>query len=543
MTTRARVVAAALTGSALVLAACGGGDDGGNAVDSTTAATTAAATTAAATSAETTAATPDGLVTSIDDVKSATVQVLAAGSFRDPAEGTTASYGAGSGFIIDPDGIIVTNNHVVTGAGAVEVRIGGSDEEVPAKILGVSECSDLAVLQLVDPGPYPYVEWYDGEIEPPLEVYAAGFPLGDPEFTITRGVVSKAETSGETPWASVRRVIEHDANIQPGNSGGPLFNEEGKVVAVNYAGGDPGTGTAQFFAISSELAAPLVEELRDGDTETIGVNGESVVSEDESLIGVWVAGIAAGSPASKAGVLPGDVITKLNGVPMSPYTMEAYCDVLRTAQEGDAIGIEVIRFDTEEVWSGELNGTPMVARFSFAQELEDELPADDGSGSGGSDEPVASYTYEDITDDTGQIAVRVPVEWFDRSTSPLELEGIGSTPAILAAPDLAAFQSSGLEPGLLFLYIPAGGGAITDDQLLDNLAPEGCTEQGRSDYSDPVFTGKQEYFLCEETSLVVFVVASPVANPDGKVVVGVQAVSGADLEALDEVLLSFNVVG
>jgi serine protease Do len=266
------------------------------------------------------------------------------------------------------------------------------------------------------------------------------------------------------------------------------------------------------------------------------------VSEDGSLIGVWVAGIAAGSPAAKAGVLPGDVITKLNGVEMSPYTMEAYCDVLRTAQEGDAIGIEVIRFDTEEVWSGELNGTPMVARFSFAQELEDELPADNGSGSGG-DEPTASYTYEDIVDDTGQIAVRVPVEWGDRSTAPLELEALGSTPAILAAPDLAAFQETNTEPGLLFLYIPAGGGAITDDQLLDNLAPAECTDGGRSDYADQVFSGKQQLFLCQDTSLVVYVVASPVSNPDAKVIVGVQAITDADLEALDEVLLSFNVVG
>jgi serine protease Do len=534
MRTRVPALATALAVSALLLAACGGGGDDGGSADTTAAATTAAATTAAA---STTAATPEGLVTSVDDIKTATVQVLAAGEFRDPAEGTTASYGAGSGFIIDPKGIIVTNNHVVTGAGAVKVRVGGSDEEIPAKVVGVSECNDLAVLQLTEGGPYPYVKWYEGEIAPPLEVYTAGFPLGDPEFTITKGVVSKAEADGQTQWASVRRVIEHDANIQPGNSGGPLVNADGQVVGVNYAGGDPGTGTAQFFAISADLAEPEVQKLIEGDDLTIGVNGESIINEDGSLVGVWVAGVEAGSAAAKTGVLPGDVITKLNGVSMSPGTMEAYCDVLRTANEGDAIGIEVIRFDTQEVWSGELNGAPMVARFSFAQELQDDLPADQGTTP---DTPATGYTYEDVVDDTGQITVSVPVEWADRNTAPTEGD-IGQIPTILAAPNLDAFNSTYVDPGLSFQYAPTGLESVTPDQIIDNLSPTDCVDQGRSDYDDAVFQGRQQVFLCSDTSLVVIVAAAPVSNPNARVAVTVQAVTDADLDALDQVLLSFNV--
>ncbi|MEI2690512.1 MAG: serine protease [Anaerolineae bacterium] len=69
-----------------------------------------------------------------------------------------------------------------------------------------------------------------------LDVYAAGFPLGDPEFTLTRGIVSKARADGETDWASVDSVLEHDASINPGNSGGPLITGDGKVIGVNYAG-------------------------------------------------------------------------------------------------------------------------------------------------------------------------------------------------------------------------------------------------------------------------------------------------------------------
>lgn len=513
---------AVIATAALAAAACGGGGTSGT--------TTMPAVVSTVAPASTESPTPEGLVTSIDTAKSAVVQVLATGSFRDPAEGTTGFHGSGSGFIIDPSGIVVTNNHVVTGAGAIEVLIGGSDEEVPARVLGVSECSDLAVLQLVDPGPYPYVEWFDGAIEPPLEVYAAGFPLGDPEYTITRGVVSKAETDGETSWASVRNVIEHDANIQPGNSGGPLLTEDGRVAGVNYAGGDlGGTGTSQFFAISPELAQPLVDELRNGDKETIGVNGQSIVSDDGSFAGVWVSAVAAGSPASAAGVLPGDVITNLNGVAMTPGTMEGYCDVLRSSSEGDAISIEVIRYDTEEVWAGELNGSPMTSRFSFAQELEEEV-----------EDAGTAYSYEVVVDDTGTITVSVPVEWFDRTTSPTALDDGTQAPSIQAAPSIADYTNTFTSPGMAFVYLAGLGGQ--NDSLIDSLLDGStCTEDGRDDYDDPVFAGRISYSTCPDGALLVNVVGSPKSNPSDLVVVNVQVITEADLEALDQILYTFNL--
>jgi serine protease Do len=510
----------------LLLAACGGGDDGEATTVTSTASSTAAATTVAS-------AGGDGRVTSVQDVKSATVQVLAQGSFRDPAEGTVGTSGSGSGFIIDPRGIIVTNNHVVTGAGAIQVLIGGDDEEVPAKILGVSECNDLAVIQLTDPGPYPYLTWFDGDVNPPLEVYAAGFPLGDPEFTATRGVVSKAQADGDTSWASIRNVIEHDANIQPGNSGGPLVNEAGEVVAVNYAGGDPGTGTSQFFAIAADLAAPIVETLKKGDAETIGVNGEAIITED-GLAGVWVGGVAAGSPAAKAGVMPGDVITTLNGVAIDTGTMKPYCDVLRTAQEGDAIAIQVIRFDTQEVWEGELNGTPMVARFSFAEALGDEVEE------GGSADGSSTYSYESITDETGTITVSVPVEWADRVLSPQDIGIDAPVPAIQAAPDLAAFTNTNEAPGMVFLAVPSGANEVDPNAVLDNFAPDACEDLGRDDYADAVFAGRQQVWSCG-ASLVVVLSVKPAGNPDVLVVVAMQAQTEADLEALDNIILTFNL--
>ena len=134
-------------------------------------------------------------------------------------------------------------------------------------------------------------------------MYAAGFPLGDPEFTLTRGIVAKAQASGETPWASIDSTIEHDANIQPGNSGGPLVTTEGLVAAVNYATGSE-TNTSQFFAISKELAEPVVAKLMDGDFESLGINGQAVVDEEAGISGIWVAGVAPGSPARRPGSCP-----------------------------------------------------------------------------------------------------------------------------------------------------------------------------------------------------------------------------------------------
>jgi serine protease Do len=515
-----------LVGFLVGVAACGGGD-------STSDVTSASLPATAPASAPLVDDSAGGAVSSVSDVKTATVQVLAAGSFRDPLAGDVTGEWSGSGFLIDPAGIIVTNNHVVTGAGLLKVRIGGSDEEIPARVLGVSECNDLAVIELIDPGPYPYLEWYTDEVEPPLEVYTAGFPLGDPEFTITRGVVSKAKADGNSSWASVRHVIEHDANIQPGNSGGPLVTAEGRVVGVNYAGGDPGTGTSQFFAIAADLAGPVVERLRNGDDETIGVNGQAVVSDDGSLAGVWVAAVEPGSPATNTGILSGDIINTLNGVPMSPGTMESYCDVLRTASANDPIAVQVIRYDTGEVWEGELNGTPMSARFSFADELAGEVPVDDSG---------PAYTYETVTDDTGTITVDVPSAWGDRDTQPTDF-GLpsGPAPSILAAPNLSAFLDSYTNPGVAFIGVSSGASGIDPLALIGDLAATdpACSSDGPSPYSDPAFEGQLEAWVCG-AALYIAVAAKPLTNPDAIVIVTIVAVTEADLDALDQILLTFD---
>ncbi len=264
--TSRRLLLAALP-LALVATACGGGDDDGAAADTTTPMADnkpVAPTTTTPVPATTEPTTTEAGINSYSNVQPAVVQIIAQGTFRDPEIGFADGSGAGSGFIISPDGLAVTNNHVVAGAATLEVYIGGElDDSYNATILGTSECNDLALIKINADEDLPYLQWYDGEITPGLDVYAAGYPLGDPEFTLTRGIIAKAEAGGDlTGTSSIDHTVEHDAAIQPGNSGGPLVDDVGEVVAINYAGGAQATTTEQFFAIASDLAQPVIDKLR-----------------------------------------------------------------------------------------------------------------------------------------------------------------------------------------------------------------------------------------------------------------------------------------
>lgn len=482
-----------------------------------------------------------GAVASLEDVQSATIQIEAEGTFQDPEVGTVYNAaGRGSGFIIDPSGIAVTNNHVVTGAALLQVWVGGEDEPRNARVLGVSECSDLAVIDIDGDG-YPFFDWYDGELTTGLDVYAAGFPLGDPEFTLTRGIVSKADADGETSWASVDSVIEHDASIQPGNSGGPLVTADGQVAGINYAGGSP-TNTEQFFAISPDEARPIVEQLRnEEDVNSIGVNGQAV-NDGETISGIWVASVDSGSPADEAGITGGDIITSLEGLILSTDgTMADYCDVLRSNSADDTLDIQVLRFATEEVLEGQINGDPLVTSFSFAQEIGQEVE-ETGGGEG-----VATYSeFVTVEDDTGTITMSVPVEWSELRGGSWTIEEIVYGPSITAAPDIEAWVNGWATPGIFFGASSTLRSEFdTVPTMLDaNDFNDVCTYDARYDYEDPLYVGAYDlYTECGGEGSTFVVLAAEPADGAYMMLLQVVLVGEADAAALDQILNTFQVIG
>ena len=301
-------------------------------------------------------------VSTLSDAENAVIQIESQGTFEDPQVGLVVNgAGRGSGFIIDSTGIAVTNNHVVTGSALLKVWVGGVQHN--ARILGVSECSDLAVIK-IDGGPYPYLNWFEDQVKTGLEVYAAGFPLGEPQYSLTKGIISKEKADGQTSWASLDYVLGHDATINPGNSGGPLISSDGRVVGINYSSL---ASANQYFAIDEKIAKPIIEELSKGsDVDSIGINGTAVKSPDGSFSGIWVASVKSGSPADKAGVKPGDILYQMESLVLATDgTMKDYCSILRTHKPDDTLSLMVIRYGTGELLEGQLNGRELAVTKKF----------------------------------------------------------------------------------------------------------------------------------------------------------------------------------
>jgi serine protease Do len=437
----------------LVASACGGG--GGGAGDSSSSSASAKASSAASASASGSAAA-GGAVTSYHNAQGAVIQIKAEGEYRDVgmAEGSQGAW-SGSGFIIDPSGIAVTNAHVAEGAATMKVYVGGSTDPINAKILGVSECNDLAVIDL-EGGGFPYLKWHQGPIDVTTNVWAAGFPLGDPQYTVTDGTIAKNNASGDTSWASMDHTLEMTATIEPGNSGGPLLAEDGSVVGINYSSFSA-PNTSQYFAIPADVAIPVVEVLRKGqDQDSIGVNGTAFYDDKNALGGIWVASVRSGSPASDAGMQAGDIITKMEARDAvansdvstagsaAQVTKSGYCNVLRTQGSDHAIKVQVYRSSTGEVLEGEVNNPdkPLAAISAINNNSAGQT---DSSTAPSSDTSSADVTYSTVEDSSGTISAEVPDVWNDVKTADSE---------IIATADQAAFND-GTATGIDF-YVSTG---------------------------------------------------------------------------------------
>jgi serine protease Do len=223
----------------------------------------------------------------------------------------------GSGFIIDRQGYIVTNNHVIEDADQIKVRL-SNKKEFDAEVIGRDPKTDLALIKIAPSKSLKPLQMGNSDnLKVGTWVVAIGSPFGL-EQTVTAGIVSaKGRVIGSGPYDD---FIQTDASINPGNSGGPLFNMEGRVVGINTAIVASGQGIG--FAIPINLAAGIIEQLKESGKVTrawLGVGIQDLTPElaeyygIEQSKGVLVTRVYEGNPAAEAGIRPNDLIISVNG--------------------------------------------------------------------------------------------------------------------------------------------------------------------------------------------------------------------------------------
>lgn len=261
--------------------------------------------------------------------------------------------GSGSGFVIDSNGYLLTNNHVVADAITIKVIL-NDGREYAAKILGRDESYDLAVLKIKTTGLKALQFGDSSKVQVGDSVIAFGSPLGL-SGTVTQGIISAKDrpvTAGdENSSTSFISALQTDAAINPGNSGGPLVDATGAVIGVNSAiaslGSALGSQSGSIglgFAIPINQARKTADQLiRDGKATypVIGVSVDMNYSGGGALIAETSSAILAGGPADKAGLRPGDLITEIDGLKIN--SPEELIVEIRTHNVGDEVTITYLR--------------------------------------------------------------------------------------------------------------------------------------------------------------------------------------------------------
>ncbi len=256
--------------------------------------------------------------------------------------------GSGTGFIISTDGYIVTNNHVVANADEITVTL-DTDNEYPAELIGADDKTDLAVLKIEKTGLTPAVLGSSGDVQVGEVAIAIGNPLGlTLADTVTAGIIS-ATNRKVTVDGNEYTLLQTDAAINNGNSGGPLLNAYGEVIGINNAkiaaSGVEGLG----FAIPSDIAKPIIEDLIAvgyvRGRPLIGINGRNITEEISEYydlpIGVYVVSVVEFSAAEKAGLQIGDVITHCNGQKVT--TVDELNTIRDAHASGDTLKLKIVR--------------------------------------------------------------------------------------------------------------------------------------------------------------------------------------------------------
>ena len=257
----------------------------------------------------------------------------------------------GSGFIIDPKGYVVTNNHVVEGADKIKVILVGG-KEYKATVKGRDPKTDLALIKLVNPpADLPFLKMGDSDAFQVGDwVLAVGNPFGL-GHTVTQGIISaKGRVIGAGPYDN---FLQTDASINPGNSGGPLLNLKGEVIGINTAILASGQGIG--FATPSNIAKSVIPQLREKGKVIRGMIGVQVQNVTPELAksfgmseakGALVAEVNPGSPAQKAGIHRGDIIIEFNGHPI--HEMNELPRLVADTAPGSKATVKVLRSGKEK---------------------------------------------------------------------------------------------------------------------------------------------------------------------------------------------------
>lgn len=285
----------------------------------------------------------------------------------EPESGGTAT---GSGFVIDDEGHILTNNHVVEGASKVTVKLGDSEKTYDAEVVGTDPGTDIALLKVDAP---------DSEIQPLTLGHSSQMEVGDPvvaignpfglDRTVTSGIVSALQRQIQAPNGfSISHVIQTDAAINPGNSGGPLINASGEVIGINAQIATGGTSNGNVgigFAIPIDTVKAELEQLKTkGEVEHafIGISGGTITTELAKALnlpveeGVIVQSVVKDGPADKAGIeaggttatingeeirLGGDIITEVDGEKLK--SMDELVEIIQRSKPGDTLKLTILR--------------------------------------------------------------------------------------------------------------------------------------------------------------------------------------------------------
>ena len=236
----------------------------------------------------------------------------------DSQNGTEQELGAGSGWIYDSDGHVITNNHVVEGADTFVVQF-ADGTKADATLVGTDPFQDVAVLKLADGTKIPEVATVgdSSQMRAGDQVVAIGSPLGEFTNTVSEGIIGGLDRSLDTGAGySLQNLIQHDAPISPGNSGGPLLNMQGQVIGMNvakvdYQQANGASATGLGFAIDGNTVKSIADQI-------IATNGNMKypylgIAGQETQNGQEVVQVQDGSPAAQAGLQPGDIITAVDG--------------------------------------------------------------------------------------------------------------------------------------------------------------------------------------------------------------------------------------